>query len=48
MNTMWFAMSWGFRMTQLKQRILAAGKAAFLPDGERARLVAGLKKELKL
>jgi adenosine deaminase len=32
----------------LRQMILAGGKAAFLPDAERANLVAGLKKELEL
>ena len=32
----------------LKQRIVAGGEAAFLPDQERAELVTTLKKELKL
>jgi adenosine deaminase len=32
----------------LKQRIVAAGHAAFLPDTERDNFVTGLKKELKL
>jgi len=38
----------GLSDDQLKQRILAASEAAFLPDGERASLTASLKKELKL
>jgi adenosine deaminase len=38
----------GLSEDQLKQRILAASDAAFLPEGERAVLAAGLKKELKL
>jgi adenosine deaminase len=38
----------GFSMAKLKQRILAAGQAAFLPEAEREKLVDGLKKELKL
>ena len=37
----------GFSMAQLKQRILAAGQAAFLPEAERGQLVETLKKELK-
>ena len=38
----------GLSMEKLKQRIVAAGKAAFLPDAERGALVETLKKELKL
>ena len=38
----------GVSMEKLKQRILAAGQAAFLPDAERGALVETLKKELKL
>jgi hypothetical protein len=37
----------GFSMEKLKQRILAAGQAAFLPEAERQELVETLKKELK-
>lgn len=35
-------------LVRLKRRILAAGEAAFLPEGERSHLTARLKKELKL
>lgn len=38
----------GVPMEKLKQRILAAGQAAFLPEAEREKLVETLKKELKL
>jgi adenosine deaminase len=38
----------GVPMEKLKQRILAAGQAAFLPEAERGKLVETLKKELKL
>ena len=38
----------GVSMENLKQRILAAGQAAFLPEAERGQLVETLKKELKL
>ena len=38
----------GLPMEKLKQRILAAGQAAFLPEAERGTLVETLKKELKL
>jgi len=38
----------GVPMEKLKERILAAGQAAFLPESERSTLVASLKKELKL
>jgi adenosine deaminase len=38
----------GLPMEKLKQRILAAGEAAFLPEAERGKLVDALKKELKL
>jgi adenosine deaminase len=38
----------GLPMEKLKQRILAAGQAAFLPDAERTELLGTLKKELKL
>jgi adenosine deaminase len=37
----------GFSMAKLKQRILAAGQAAFLPEDERGKLVETLTKELK-
>jgi adenosine deaminase len=36
----------GLSMDALKERILAAGAAAFLPESERGRLVDGLKQEL--
>jgi hypothetical protein len=35
-------------MEKLKQRILAAGQAAFLTEAERGKLVETLKKGLKL
>ena len=35
-------------MEKLKQRIVAAGQAAFLPEADRDALVETLKKELKL
>jgi adenosine deaminase len=35
-------------MDVLKQRILAAAQASFLPDGDKAKLVQNLKKEMKL
>ena len=38
--------SLGLRMDVLKQRILAAARAAFLPEAERSELVSRLKKEL--
>ncbi|MBI2758032.1 MAG: adenosine deaminase [Chloroflexi bacterium] len=38
----------GFSEDTLKQRILAAAQAAFLPDAERERLVGLLKQDLKL
>ncbi len=38
----------GIPLAKLKQRILAAGEAAFLPEAERGKLVDALKKELKL
>ena len=38
----------GLSTEKLKQRILAAGEAAFLPEAERGKLVNVLKKELKL
>jgi len=38
----------GFSMDTLKQRIIAAAKAAFLPDDERNKLVKQLTTELKL
>jgi adenosine deaminase len=38
----------GLSMEKLKQRILAAGQAAFLPQAERGKLVDSLKNELKL
>ena len=31
----------------LKERVLAAAQAAFLPEAEKVKLVANLKKELK-
>ena len=37
----------GLSMAKLKQRILAAGQAAFLPEAERDELIETLKKELK-
>ena len=38
----------GLTVDMLKQRILAAAEASFLPDKEKAELVKGIKKELKL
>ncbi|HVN14612.1 MAG TPA: adenosine deaminase [Anaerolineales bacterium] len=38
----------GLPLNTLKERILAAGQAAFLPKAERGKFVASLKKELKL
>jgi adenosine deaminase len=38
----------GMTVDMLKQRILAASEAAFLPEKEKAELVKGIKKELKL
>ncbi len=38
----------GLSMTTLKERILAGGRAAFLPEPGREELAARLKKELKL
>ncbi|MBV6394517.1 MAG: Adenosine deaminase [Anaerolineales bacterium] len=38
----------GLTVDMLKQRILAAAEAAFLPEKEKADLVKGIKKELKL
>jgi adenosine deaminase len=38
----------GMRRQVLQERILAAAQAAFLPDKEREKLVAQLKKELKV
>ncbi|MBI1794734.1 MAG: adenosine deaminase [Chloroflexi bacterium] len=38
----------GFSEDTLKQRILAAAQAAFLPDAERERLIGRLKQDLKL
>lgn len=38
----------GLPLDALKERILAAGQAAFLPQAERAKLITALKKELKL
>jgi hypothetical protein len=35
-------------MEKLKQRIVAAAQASFLPEAERGTLVETLKKELKL
>jgi adenosine deaminase len=38
----------GLSMDVLKQRTLAAAEAAFLPEGEKAELVRGIRAELKL
>ena len=38
----------GMPQQQLKERVLAAAQAAFLPEPEQTNLVAGLKQELKL
>ena len=35
-------------MDTLKQSVIVAAQAAFLPDAEKEKLVASLKKELKL
>ncbi len=49
MNTMSSVTNWAFPMDNLKQRILAAGQAAFLPEAERDTIWStDLKKELKL
>ena len=38
----------GLTVDMLKQRILAAAEASFLPEKEKAELVKGIKKELKI
>jgi adenosine deaminase len=35
-------------LDSLKQRVIAAAQSSFLPDNDKARLIANLKKELKL
>jgi adenosine deaminase len=38
----------GIPLDSMKQYVINAAQAAFLPEAEKAELVAGLKKEMKM